>query len=196
MNNTTNFYKAYPSDLSDSQWAILSPLMPPEDGWGEARKYSWRTILNGIFYQLRTGGAWRYLPHDFPAWSTVYYYFRQWKLNGLWLRIHDTLRNILRVATGKKVEPSAVIVDSQSVKTSAVKGERGYDFAKKVKGRKRHILVDTQGNIVALKVHNADIAEREGAPLLLADVKTKLPRVELLWAALLVATVVSLLLNG
>ena len=76
MNNKPNFYKAYPSDLSDPEWAILNPLMPPEDGWGEARKYSWRTILNAIFYQLRTGGAWRYLPHDFPAWSTIYYYFR------------------------------------------------------------------------------------------------------------------------
>ena len=139
MNNKTNFYKAYPSDLSDPQWAILAPLIPPEEGWGEARKYSWRTILNGIFYQLCTGGAWRYLPHLMifqlgQPFITIFY-FRQWKLNGLWLRIHDTLRDKLRVATGKKVEPSAVIVDSQSVKTSAVKGERGYDFAKKVKGR-------------------------------------------------------------
>ena len=155
----------YPTDLSDAQWLILEPLLVAAlslSGRGRPRQVELREIVNAIFYVLRSGCAWRMLPHDFPAWQTVYGYFRRWRNSGLWEKLNDALRDRVRTEAGRESEPSAAIMDSQSVKTSAVAGERGYDAAKKVNGRKRHILVDVLGLLLAVCVHPAHLQDREG----------------------------------
>jgi transposase len=137
--------KAYASDLSEAQWGILEPLIPPAKTGGRPRSVNMREILKGIFYILRGGCAWRLLPHDFPAWSTVYDYLRKWRNEGVWERIVTTLRECLRLQAGRQATPSAGILDSQSVKTTERGGPHGYDGGQKVNGRKRHLLVDTMG---------------------------------------------------
>jgi putative transposase len=174
--------KPYPSDLNDAEWQIIKPLIPPAKPGGRPRSTDMREVLNGIFYELRSGCAWRMLPHDLPPYKTVYHYFRQWKGDGTWERMNQELRAKLRIADGREAEPSAAIIDSQSVKTTDVKGIRGYDAGKQVKGRKRHILVDTMGLLLMVLVHAANIQERDGAKLLLNKARGCFTRLRLIWA--------------
>jgi putative transposase len=178
--------QSYPTDLTDTEWCLLESLLLTAlnlSGRGRPRQRDLREIINAILYVLRTSCAWRLLPHDLPPWQTVYGYFRRWRDSGLWEKLNDALRESVREQAGREAEPSAAIIDSQSVKTTAVAGIRGYDAGKKVKGRKRHILVDVLGLLLAVYVHSAEVQDREGAKGLLARAQAKgFSRLQLIWA--------------
>ncbi|WP_422461715.1 IS5 family transposase [Endozoicomonas sp. ALB115] len=176
----------YPSDLTDDEWAILKPLFP-DPGYDtpknrRPRDWSYRLILNVIFYLTKTGCQWRMLPSDFPPWSTVYTYFRIWKQDGTWKKVHDALRDQVRIQAGKEPQPTAASIDSQSVKTSGKRGDRGYDGGKKIKGRKRHIAVDTLGLILVVWVHAAAFSDSFAGQFILAHLKKYFKNIGKVWA--------------
>jgi transposase len=164
-----------PSDLTDGEWEILEPFLPPPSHVGRPRKWPMRRIVNAMLYLLRGGLPWRMLPPGFPPATTVQRYFYAWRDSGLWQTINHYLLMAIRTAEGREASPSAGVIDSQSVKTTESGGVRGYDAGKKGKGRKRHILTDTCGYLVHAVVHSADIQDRDGAPLVLAAIINRFP---------------------
>ncbi len=175
--------KTYPTDLSDEEWAYLKIRLPASKLPGRLRAHSLRDIFDAIFYVLRSGCPWRFLPSDFPPWSTVYYHFRKFRMSGLWHRIFTVLRAAERKRGGKDPDASAAIMDSQSVKTTEEgAATNGYDAHKNVKGRKRHLLVDTLGLPLSVYVTPADVQDRAGARLLLAGLKPLVPNLKKIWA--------------
>lgn len=171
----------YPTDLTDSQWDIIQGLIPPAKPGGRRRSLDMRQVVNAILYVVVGGIQWRMLPKEYPKWPSVYSYFRDWKRTGTWRRIHDTLRAQVRQRAGRHKHPTAGCLDSQSVKTTAVPGTRGFDKAKLIKGRKRHLLVDTLGLLLAVVVTSAAIQDRDGARLLLARLGGACKKLRLIW---------------
>ena len=173
--------KRYPTDLTNKQWKLIKDLLPPEKPGGRHRETNLREVINAIFYVLVGGIPWRMLPHDFPPYNTVYGYFWQWRNAGIWMRIHDRLRAHVLKQAGRHKHPTAGCLDSQSVKTTQVPGLRGFDAGKLVKGRKRHILVDTMGLLLVIVVTAASVQDRDGARLLFKRLRGGCKKLRKVW---------------
>ena len=173
--------QTYPTDLNNRQWDYIADLVPVAKTGGRPRTTEMRAVINAILYIVVTGAQWRMLPKDYPNWKTVYHYFRIWRDDGTWQRIHDTLRAELRRKAGRHKHPTAGCLDSQSVKTTQVRGVRGYDKGKNVNGRKRHILVDTLGLLLAVVVTAASVSDPAGARLLFARLAGATKKLRRIW---------------
>jgi putative transposase len=170
--------KPYPSDLTDEQWALLEPLLPDAKPGGRPRDVDLREVLNDIVYLVKGGILWRYMPHDLPPWGTVHFVYRQWRLDGTWKLIEERLRTRVQHTDDRHKNPSAAVIDTQSVKTAEGGEERGDDAGKRVAGRKQHIIVDTIGLLIAVVVHSASVQDRDGIKLVLERIKERVPRLE------------------
>lgn len=174
-------HQTYPTDQTDRQWQCIMPLIPQAKAGGRPRSSDMRQVINAILYIVVTGAQWRMLPTDYPKWQTVYHYFRRWRDDGTWQRIHDTLRAEVRQQAGRHKHPTAGCLDSQSVKTTQVPGDRGYDKGKNVNGRKRHLVVDTLGLLLAVVVTAASVSDPAGARLLVARLGGACKKLRKLW---------------
>lgn len=173
--------KTYPSDLTNNQWNHIKELFETDNQRGRPTEINLRLVVNGVLFILVSGCQWRYLPREYPNWQSVYYHFRKWKKNGKWKVIYGILYAEYRVKEGRHKHATAGAIDSQSVKTTSVPSERGFDAGKKINGRKRHILVDTLGLMIAVVVTAASIQDRDGAKILLKGINGSGKKLRKIW---------------
>jgi transposase len=180
--------RRYPSDMTDAEWAVIEPVLPAP-AWlagrgGRPARHCRRDVVDGIRYLVKEGVTWRALPIDFPPWPSVYYSVCTWQHSGATRQMHDELREHVRVAAGRRPEPSAAIIDSQSVRAAetVARSQRGYDAGKKINGRKRHIAVDTLGLLLVVLVTAGSVQDRDGGRALLWRLRAGFRRVRLVWA--------------
>jgi transposase len=176
--------RCYPSSLTDEVWSVIEPLLPVRDlrKGGRPRVWEDRAVLDAIFYVLRAGCQWRMVPHDLAPWWVAYRWYRSWAADGTWDTVHDRLRAQVRVAAGREPEPSAAVLDAQSIKSSEGGEARGFDMGKKTTGRKRHLVVDTLGLLLVVMVTSATVQDRPGGRAILARLAARFPTVALVWA--------------
>jgi putative transposase len=174
--------KRYPSDLTDAEWSLIEPFVQQKDGPGRPHTVNLREIVNALFYLTSTGCQWRYLPKDLPDYHNVNYYFRKWTHDATLEQINTALRRKIRIADGREAEPSAAIIDSQSVKSTESGGDVGIDGNKNIKGKKRHILVDTLGLLLIVLVTAASTSDTAAGETLLSKIRTTCTRLKLIWA--------------